>query len=303
MRIFHTLLTVMLLGAAALISDAYAQSYPMSPVSSTKQTSANIVFIGDDIFTGAGILDPKDGFIQRFFKEASSDPYLPVRVIDATRNGDTADSVSMRMKEILALRPELAVLAIGFNDAMQKTDLDIFYNSMDSIMSDLYNAGVYVMVIGVSAPSATEDAYEAEFNRVFPKLAQRYGTYFLPSIMDGIYGNRNFTQIDRLHPNKEGVDKMMDRFLPIMRDMAKVYTDMAKHCSRNPTDPQCAVSLQYQQPASIAPANVGGAATVSPAAVNTTAPVAPAAVTTAPAAPEVPATTPAATPVPSVVNP
>ncbi len=250
-----------------------------------KRVIAKMVFIGDDIVSGQGILNPADGFIAKFKEKVAKDNMLPLEVYDFSRSGETADAVVFRLKDIIATRPDLAVVAIGFNDAMQKTDTDIFYNSMDTILSELYNAGVYIMIVNIPAPMATNDAYEAEFNQVFPKLAERYQAYFVSNIMDGIYGNRHLTQVDMLRPNKEGVDVMLKKFLPPLRKMAKLYEDSILRCRRNVDDPRCAIqatpttsATTPAQAVTSAPAvtttvtPAGVAATSTPVPVSTPAP-------------------------------
>jgi acyl-CoA thioesterase-1 len=311
-------LTLVMVLSSVFVVVAADDAHALKP--KKKKIIANMVFIGDDIISGQGILNPQDSFMSKFKAMVAEDNLLPVQVYDFARPGETADSVVLHMKEILATRPDFAIVAIGYNDAMQKTDTDIFYNSMDSILNELYNAGVYVMIVSVPAPTALEDSYEAEFNQVFPKLAERYHTYHISDMMDGIYGNRHLTQIDLLHPNKEGVDAMMKKFSPVVHQMLKLYKDSISHCKYMPDDPKCAVDAPYApETSTTAPAGAAvgvpvPAAGAAPAAATTpaaTAPVTPAAASsvatpTAPVAPVAPtATVPTATaPVaPAVVTP
>ncbi len=48
------------------------------------------------------------------------------------------------------------------------------------------------------------------YDDAFEKLAREKQTYFVPDILDGIFGNSRFLA-DRVHPNNQGHQLMADR--------------------------------------------------------------------------------------------
>ncbi len=66
------------------------------------------------------------------------------------------------------------------------------------------------------------------FNPIFPKLAQQYGASLYPFFLDGVVADPELMLPDNIHPNAQGVAKVVDGLAPIVekalqRPQSKVY--------------------------------------------------------------------------------
>lgn len=66
----------------------------------------------------------------------------------------------------------------------------------------------------MKAPPNLGKEYSAEFNRIFPALADKHNLIFYPFFLEGVAANPNLNQEDKIHPNADGVDEIVKRILP-----------------------------------------------------------------------------------------
>ena len=62
--------------------------------------------------------------------------------------------------------------------------------------------------------------YASEFNAIYPRIAKRYGVLFDPFFLLGVAAVPTLNQADGIHPNKEGVEVIIKRLMPMLRDLA-----------------------------------------------------------------------------------
>lgn len=193
-----------------------------------------VVVLGDDALMGKGLGPAEDGFVQTLEKNAGA-----AKLINLSREGETAESLVGRVNEVLSYRPNIVILGAGLNDALAQTEPDVTYGNLESILNALYSARVNVLLLGVKAPSTLPDEYELRFNRIYSDLALRYQAYFIPNLMDGVYLNQVYSQMDGVLPNAKGVKMMYARFAPLYRTMLGDFVALSKYCKVNPTNAKC----------------------------------------------------------------
>ena len=54
---------------------------------------------------------------------------------------------------------------------------------------------------------------------MFPRLARKHGAVLYPFFLDGIATEASLIQGDGLHPNAAGVDEIVRRILPSVREL------------------------------------------------------------------------------------
>ena len=65
------------------------------------------------------------------------------------------------------------------------------------------------------------DVYETRFNPIVPRLAQKHGVLFYPFFLENVAGNRELNQADGMHPNAQGVQKIVKGILPSVKALAE----------------------------------------------------------------------------------
>ena len=138
-----------------------------------------------------------------------------VEVINGGNSGDTTASGRSRLDWALGGGPvDLALVALGANDAMRGLDPAATYDNLDAILTRLAAAGLPVLLAGMLAPRNLGADYAADFDAVFPRLAEKHGVAFYPFLLDGVALDPALNQADGIHPNPAGVAVIVDRLAP-----------------------------------------------------------------------------------------
>ena len=64
------------------------------------------------------------------------------------------------------------------------------------------------------APPNLGRDYGEQFFGVYKRLANEYDIVFYPFLLDGVAGEFDLNQADRIHPNPDGVNVMVGKILP-----------------------------------------------------------------------------------------
>ena len=169
-----------------------------------------IVAFGDSLYAGYQ-LRANEGFapvLERELRKARID----ARVINAGVSGDTSAAGLQRLAftlDGLPRKPDLVLVGLGGNDMLRGLAPAATRSNLDAILAELKRRQIPAMLTGmIAAPNMGKD-YAAEFNRIYPDLARKYGTEFYPFFLDGVIGRRELILPDGIHPNAKGVDMIV----------------------------------------------------------------------------------------------
>ncbi len=191
----------------------------------------NLVILGDDLLMGGGLQRPEDHITQQL-DIAIKDTYVKhftVKLV-AQKGGTTISSLAL-IPQVLAEKPVVVVVALGYNDALNRTDPDVVYNNLDTLLRELDRVGAYVLLLGVEAPVWMDHAYATRFNGIYPKISQRYRIMYHNGFLRGVQGDPELTQEDRYHPNRYGIAKIVENIIPGLEPMVKSLRRLAA-CQR-----------------------------------------------------------------------
>lgn len=174
-----------------------------------------LLVLGDSLSAGYGLAQP-DGFQAQLAKL-----FPTVVVIDAAVSGDTTAGGLARLDWALADGADAALLELGANDGLRGIDPRNTETNLTAILDALQARHIPVLLSGMYAPPNMGDAYQAEFRGVFDKLGKRNGVIYDPFFLDGVAGNAALNQPDHIHPNPEGVHRIVTRIAPLV---AKLLT-------------------------------------------------------------------------------
>jgi len=148
-----------------------------------------------------------------------------VRVVNGGVSGDTTAGGKARIGWALKDKPDAVIVALGGNDALRGLSPRATRRNLDVILSRLKEAGLPVLLAGYKAPRNLGPEYIAEFEAVYPELAKKHGVLFYPFILDGVAMDPALNQGDGIHPNAEGVARMVDGLVPLVEKlMARIKT-------------------------------------------------------------------------------
>lgn len=171
-----------------------------------------LVLIGDSLVAGYGLSEAEafPAVLERALAEAGR----PAAVINAGVSGDTSAGGRTRLAWLLADRPDAALVELGANDGLRGVDPAETRANLDSILAELSAAGVPALLAGMYAPPNLGREYGAAFDAIFPDLAAAHGVPLYPFFLEGVAMEPGLNQADGIHPNAEGVKRIVAAMLP-----------------------------------------------------------------------------------------
>ena len=124
-------------------------------------------------------------------------------------------------KYLMKHEPEIVILALGANDGLRGLSVDEMRKNLETMIAICREHNARILLAGMKAlPNYGED-YMRDFETVFPKLAKKYDLIFLPFLLEGVAGEREYTQSDGLHPLASGYSIITDLVWQRLEPMLK----------------------------------------------------------------------------------
>ncbi|WP_240035685.1 arylesterase [Hwanghaeella grinnelliae] len=174
-----------------------------------------ILAFGDSLTAGYG-LPQNDSFPAQLSRALASAGH-PAKVINAGVSGDTSAGGANRIDWALADEPDLVILELGANDGLRGFEPAQTRKNLDIILEKSFTSGAKVLFTGMLAPRNLGNDYAAEFDAVFPDMAEKYpNAVFYPFFLEGVAADPKLNQDDGIHPNAEGVAVIVERIMPFV---------------------------------------------------------------------------------------
>mgnify|MGYP002637815560 FL=1 len=117
--------------------------------------------------------------------------------------------------------PKIVILALGANDGLRGLSVDEMRKNLETMIGICREHKARILLVGMKAlPNYGED-YMRDFASVFSELAQKYNLKFLPFLLEGVAGERKYTQPDGLHPVASGYRIVTDLVWKTLQPMLK----------------------------------------------------------------------------------
>jgi acyl-CoA thioesterase-1 len=183
-----------------------------SPVMAAPVT---LVAFGDSLTQGYG-LAPEDGFapqLQAWLTAQGQD----VTVVNAGVSGDTTADGLSRLDWTLTPDVKAMIVTFGGNDLLRGIDPAVSRANLDGILKGAAAHGVKVLLVAMLGPTNYGPDYKTAFDAMYPDLAAKYHVDLFPGFYAPLIGDgpadpaklAPYLQADGLHPNPEGVKKIV----------------------------------------------------------------------------------------------
>jgi acyl-CoA thioesterase-1 len=206
-----------------LLPALFAAVPASAQVPSSKTDGPLILAFGDSLTAGYG-LGRGLGFAPQL-QDALRRHGIKARVHDAGVSGDTTAGGRARLGWTLQRmegKPDLAIVELGANDMLRGVDPRVTEANLDAILAEFDKQGIPVLVAGMLAAPNLGPDYRRRYEAIFPALARKYDAELYPFILQGVAGNRALLLGDGVHPNFEGIKRMVTGILPtVQRALAK----------------------------------------------------------------------------------
>ena len=190
-----------------------------------------IVAYGDSLVHGYGLF-PEDGFVPQL------ESYLvtmghDVRLVNAGVSGDTSAGGAARMDWVLDDDVDAVILLFGGNDLLRGIFPEEARANFDHMLSRMQERKLPVLLVGHEVPENFGPEYKRSFENIYTDMAIKYDTLFYPEYFSALNtgGNRHssrvrYLQDDLLHPNAEGVQKIVEDIAPhVVALLARIPQD------------------------------------------------------------------------------
>lgn len=196
--------------AAALVFLLFTHSVHAAP-------ALRLLVLGDSLAAGYG-LAAADGF-EAQLAGALRDAGHPVTILDGAVSGDTTAGGRARLDWAIGDGADAAIVELGGNDGLRGTDPKETEANLAAILDSLAARHIPVLLTGMYAPPNLGAEYEAEFRAVFDRLGRRPGVLYDPFFLTGVATDPALNQPDHIHPNPQGVKRVVARLLPMVEQL------------------------------------------------------------------------------------
>jgi acyl-CoA thioesterase-1 len=173
-----------------------------------------LLVLGDSLGAGFG-LSAADGF-QAQLTAALKAQGRDVTIIDGAVSGDTTAGGLARLDWALGDGADAAIVELGGNDGLRGIDPKDTEANLTGILDTFEKRHIPVLLSGMYAPPNLGADYGRAFRAVFDRLGHRPGILYDPFFLDGVAGDAALNQPDGIHPNPEGVRRIVSRILPLV---------------------------------------------------------------------------------------
>jgi acyl-CoA thioesterase-1 len=173
-----------------------------------------LLVLGDSLTAGYG-LPHADGFQAQLAKALAAQG-RKVRIIDAAVSGDTSAGGRARLDWALGDGADAAIVELGANDMLRGLDPVEMEANLAAILDTLAARHIPVLLTGMMALPNLGADYVRAYQAAFDRLGARKGILFDPFFLAGVAEQPGLIQADGLHPNAEGVGRVVARLLPLI---------------------------------------------------------------------------------------
>jgi acyl-CoA thioesterase-1 len=174
--------------------------------------TVTLLALGDSLTAGYG-LQPSDAFPVKLEAALIARGH-DVKVINGGIAGDTALDGASRVDWALSEEVDAVIVEFGANDALRGLPVPQAEQALDQLLTKLAERKLPVLLAGMRAPPNLGAEYQAAFDGMYPRLAEKHGSLLYPFFLDGVAAETKLNQADGMHPNPAGVDVIVSRILP-----------------------------------------------------------------------------------------
>ncbi|MDJ0275668.1 arylesterase [Sphingomonas sp. 2R-10] len=178
-----------------------------------------VLAFGDSLYAGYGLA--RGDSLPDDLQDALRADGINARVVNGGISGDTSAAGRQRLAftlDRLDRKPDLVLLGLGGNDLLRQIPPAETRANFVAMLDELKRRDIPVVLTGMMVPPNLGPDYAAAFNRIWPDMAKRYGATLDPFILAGVIGNRQLMLPDGIHPNAQGVDRIVARLGPVVAE-------------------------------------------------------------------------------------
>jgi acyl-CoA thioesterase-1 len=182
-----------------------------------------IVALGDSLTAGYGV-SRRQAYPALIAEKMRSAGYQ-FEVVNAGWSGDTTSGGLRRLPAILRAHKkiDIFILELGINDAFRGVSIEQMRENLQAIIDQTRarHPGVAIIIAGMQLPVYSSDDYVSAFGGMFAALAEKNRAAIIPYLLEGVGGNPELNQLDRVHPNAAGQLVLADNVWRVLEPMLR----------------------------------------------------------------------------------
>jgi acyl-CoA thioesterase-1 len=224
MRTFSTVVVILCVMGVIGAVGYWAWQQFISPqatfLCASLDKSPVIVAFGDSLVAGYGAPE-QQGFVEPLSQK------LGIAISNEGESGDTTAQGLARLQDVLNQNPNIVIVLLGGNDALQQIPLATTESNLQQILSTLAQNHIQVVLVGVLGGFPIDP-----FAPMFAQLAKEYPVTYVPNILNGLIGNTQY-MYDEVHPNASGYDIIATRLYTAVNAACYTYSKSVSSDSSN----------------------------------------------------------------------
>jgi acyl-CoA thioesterase-1 len=182
-----------------------------------------IVALGDSLTAGYG-LSRQQAYPALIAEKMRAGGY-EFEVVNAGSSGDTTAGGLRRLPAILRAHKkiDIFILELGINDAFRGVPIDQIRANLQAIIDQVRarHPTAAIVVAGMQLPDFSSDDYVGAFGGIFGALAEKNRALLIPYLLEGVGGNPELNQWDRVHPNAAGQRVLAENVWRVLEPMLR----------------------------------------------------------------------------------
>ncbi|WP_417274860.1 arylesterase [Celeribacter halophilus] len=185
-----------------------------------------IAALGDSLTQGYGLVQ-QEGFTAQLQNWLDAHD-VEATIVNAGVSGDTTAGGLSRVAWTLTPDIDAMIVALGGNDLLRGLSPDLSRANLAGILNVAQEKNIPVLLIGMQAPGNFGAEYKAQFDAIYPELAQDYGTLYVEGFLKPLTDIGPWEQVlkthmqpDGIHPNAAGVAVIVEAIGPKVAELAE----------------------------------------------------------------------------------
>jgi acyl-CoA thioesterase I len=185
-----------------------------------------IVALGDSLTAGYGLSRKQawPALVAEKMREAGYE----FEVVNAGSSGDTTTGGLRRLPALLRAHKkiDIFVLELGINDAFRGVPIEQVRSNLQAIIDQVraQHPNVTIVVAGMQLPDFSNNDYVGAFGAIFAPLAEKNRATLIPFFLEGVGGNPELNQWDRVHPNAAGQRVLAENVWRVLEPLLRKTT-------------------------------------------------------------------------------
>ncbi|MGY8848968.1 MAG: arylesterase [Burkholderiales bacterium] len=216
MKTFLITLSILLLSTSSSI--AYSSTgTAISPAEST-----TIMVYGDSLSAGYG-LPQKTGWVS-MLKTQLKKQQAVYQIINASISGETTLGGLNRIEQALKRHhPNIVIVELGANDGLRGLPIKSIHDNLEAIVKACKQNKASILLVGMRLPPNYGTAYTKKFSAIYQQIAKRHELRLVPFLLAGFGDKPEYFQEDKMHPNKNAQEKILNNVWKVLHKMIVSY--------------------------------------------------------------------------------